>query len=86
MNNHCVNCDECNHRSEICLCDISTDEEQCPLVDLEDYFKYAYETNMDELDLFSDLYNMNITLDEINQYAPKYYEYSKIFMREHGFI
>ena len=82
----CVNCDECNHRSEICLCNISTDDEECPLLDLENYFKYADETNMGELDFFSDLYDMNITLDEIKMYAPTYYEYSKIFMTEHGFV
>ena len=82
----CVNCDECNHRSEICLCDISTNEEDCPLVDLNNYFEYAYNKNMEELDFFSDLYDMNITLEEIKIYAPKYYEYSKNFMTEHGFI
>lgn len=30
--NGCVNCDECNHRSESCLCDISDNEEECPLL------------------------------------------------------
>jgi len=28
----CVVCDECEHRSETCLCDISEDKEYCPLV------------------------------------------------------
>lgn len=27
----CVDCDECMHRSEDCLCDISNNEETCPL-------------------------------------------------------
>ena len=27
----CVDCDECEHRSEDCLCDISENEEECPL-------------------------------------------------------
>lgn len=30
--NECVNCDECEHRSETCLCDISDNEDECPLV------------------------------------------------------
>ena len=28
----CVDCDDCLHRSEDCLCDISEDEEGCPLL------------------------------------------------------
>lgn len=28
----CVNCDECEHRSEDCLCDISNNEDECPLI------------------------------------------------------
>lgn len=28
----CVDCDECEHRSEICLCDISENDEMCPLI------------------------------------------------------
>lgn len=31
-NGGCVDCDECEHRSEDCLCDISENEEVCPLV------------------------------------------------------
>ena len=30
-----VVCDDCEHRSETCLCDISADNENCPLVDWE---------------------------------------------------
>lgn len=30
--NGTVDCDECNHRSEVCLCDISKDEDPCPLI------------------------------------------------------
>lgn len=82
----CVNCDECMHRSEICLCDISTNEEDCPLLNLEKDFKYAIIHQMGELDFFSDLYDIGITLEDIKNYAPKYYEYSKIFMTEHGFV
>lgn len=28
----CVDCDECPHRSETCLCDISDNDEECPLL------------------------------------------------------
>ena len=28
----CVDCDECEHRSEDCLCDISNNEDECPLI------------------------------------------------------
>jgi hypothetical protein len=28
----CVDCDECPHRSETCLCDISDNDEDCPLL------------------------------------------------------
>lgn len=31
-NSGCVDCDECEHRSEDCLCDISNNEDECPLV------------------------------------------------------
>lgn len=33
--NGCVDCDECTHRSESCLCDISSNEEDCPLLSEE---------------------------------------------------
>ena len=28
----CVDCDECEHRSETCLCDISENDDECPLI------------------------------------------------------
>ena len=31
-NNGCVDCDECSHRSEDCLCDISDNDGECPLI------------------------------------------------------
>lgn len=34
--NGCVDCDECIHRSEDCLCDISNNNESCPLVNVEE--------------------------------------------------
>ena len=35
MTRFCVDCDECIHRSEDCLCDISENDEDCPLETLE---------------------------------------------------
>ena len=32
MEHICVDCDECEHRSEDCLCDISDNDEECPLI------------------------------------------------------
>ena len=32
-NNGCVDCDECGHRSESCLCDISDNFESCPVLE-----------------------------------------------------
>lgn len=29
---NCVDCDECPHRSEDCLCDISNNDDDCPLL------------------------------------------------------
>ena len=31
MSKFCVDCDECLHRSEDCLCDLSENDEDCPL-------------------------------------------------------
>lgn len=33
--NNCVDCDECLHRSEDCLCDISNNDDECPLLNLK---------------------------------------------------
>lgn len=33
--NVCVDCDECNHRSEDCLCDLSENDDDCPLLKME---------------------------------------------------
>ena len=41
---------------------------------------------MDELDFFMDLFDMGITLADIELYYPERYEYSKRFMEEHGLI
>lgn len=32
---NCVDCDECPHRSEDCLCDISNNDDDCPLLNLK---------------------------------------------------
>lgn len=49
-------------------------------------FENASESQMDELDFFMDLLDMGITLEDIQQYCPDKYEYSKAFMEEHGLI
>lgn len=49
-------------------------------------FQRASEIQMDELDFFMDLFDMGITLADIELYYPERYEYSKRFMEEHGLI
>lgn len=49
-------------------------------------FENASESQMDELDFFLDLIDTGITLEDIKQYCPDKYEYSKVFMEEHGLI
>ena len=49
-------------------------------------FENASESQMDELDFFMDLLETGITLDDIKQHCPNKYEYSKVFMEEHGLI
>lgn len=49
-------------------------------------FKRASEIQMDELEFFMDLLDMGITLKDIELYYPEVYEYSKMFMEEHGLI
>lgn len=49
-------------------------------------FQRASEIQMDELDFFMDLFDMGITLADIELYYPGRYEYSKRFMEEHGLI
>ena len=49
-------------------------------------FENANETQMDELDFFIDLLEMGITLDDIKTFCPDKYEYSKVFMEDHGLI
>ena len=38
MTRFCVDCDECIHRSEDCLCDISENDEECPLEDIKNKY------------------------------------------------
>lgn len=49
-------------------------------------FQRANEIQMDELDFFMDLFDMGITLADIELYYLERYEYSKRFMEEHGLI
>ena len=47
-------------------------------------FEKAAEDQMDELDFFMDLIDMGITLKDIKEFCPDKYDYSKLFMEEHG--
>lgn len=49
-------------------------------------FEDASESQMDELDFFMNLLDTGFTLDDIKEYLPEKYEYSKNFMEEHGLI
>lgn len=49
-------------------------------------FENASENQMDELDFFMDLLDSGITLEDIKIYCPDKYEYSKLFMEEHGLL
>lgn len=54
--------------------------------ELDARFENASESQMDELDFFVDLLETGFTLDDIKEYLPEKYEYSKNFMKEHGLI
>ena len=49
-------------------------------------FENASKSQMDELDFFMDLLDTGITLEDIKQYCPDKYEYSTVFIEEHGLI
>ena len=49
-------------------------------------FEDASELQMDELDFFMNLLDTGFTLDDIKEYLPEKYEYSKNFMEGHGLI
>lgn len=55
-------------------------------VELEARFKNASEKQMDELDFFTDLLDTGFTLEDIEEYLPEKYEYSKQFMIKHGLV
>ena len=54
--------------------------------ELDAMFKHAVDTGMDELDFFMGLIDVGITLEDIKEFLPEQYEYSKKFMEEHGLI
>ena len=63
------------------------DKDDCDLrAELKERFNIASKKNMDELDFFTDLVEIGVTLDDIEEYYPEAYEYSKQFMSEHGLI
>lgn len=49
-------------------------------------FDNAFDNGVDELDFFMDLIETGITLEDIKQFTPNKYEYSKYFMETHGLI
>lgn len=53
---------------------------------LDQMFKNAAESQEDELDFFIDLMEAGITLEDIKEFLPEQYEYSKNFMEDHGLI
>lgn len=61
-------------------CDIDIGEE------LRARFENAAELQVDELDFFMNLIETGLTLDDIYEYLPEQYEYSKQFMEEHGLL
>lgn len=53
---------------------------------LDQMFKNAAESQEDELDFFIDLMGAGITLEDIKEFLPEQYEYSKNYMEDHGLI
>lgn len=53
---------------------------------LDQMFKNAAENQEDELDFFIDLMEAGITLEDIKEFLPEQYEYSKNYMEDHGLI
>ena len=53
---------------------------------LDHMFKNAAESQEDELDFFIDLMEAGITLEDIKEFLPEQYEYSKNYMEDHGLI
>lgn len=53
---------------------------------LDQMFKNAAESQEDELDFFIDLMEAGITLEDIKEFLPEQYEYSKNYMEDHGLI
>ena len=54
--------------------------------ELEARFEHATEEQVDELDFFMDLLDTGFTLEDIKENLPEKYEYSKVFMEDHGLI
>lgn len=49
-------------------------------------FDHAAEVGMDELDFFMNLLEIGITLEDIKEFLPEQYDYTKTFLEEHGLI
>ncbi|WP_182431004.1 hypothetical protein [Clostridium sp. AF37-5] len=49
-------------------------------------FNEVIESQTDKLDFFMELLEVGYTLNDIKKYCPERYEFSKLFMEEHGLI
>ena len=49
----CVNCDECEFRSESVLCEISENEDTCPLANLDDFSSCVVGLTFDKTPIIS---------------------------------
>lgn len=54
--------------------------------ELNAQFEHAAEVGMDELDFFMNLLEIGITLEDVKEFLPEQYDYTKKFMEEHGLI
>ncbi len=67
MLNGCVDCDECEHRDVDVLCDISTNDEECPLVNAQKW--QCYENGIEGIYSIKDLRKMWESKIDKNNFA-----------------
>ena len=65
---------------------IETSDDVDMTSELYECFEYAADNQSDEQDFFMELMENGITLQDIKEFLPEKYEYSKKFMQEHGLI
>lgn len=71
------------HDDAVILEDVTTSDLSS---ELDARFEEVLNKRLGELDFFKDLIDTGFTLEDIEQYLPEKYEYSKAFMKEHGLI